>query len=383
MSEGQYSETTSQSWFSRIGGAIKGILFGVILVVIAFPFLFWNEGRAVKRYKALKEGASVVISVPVDSVDQLNNGKLIHMMGETETDAILNDPIFEVSENAIHLKRQVEMYQWQENVKSDTKNKVGGGTETTKTYSYEKVWSNKLINSGEFKRAQDHQNPEAIPFKSAHYTADRVKLGAFVLSSSLIHEINNFTPLNIANETIPSALGENARIHDSGFYIGTNPASPQIGDVRVRFEAVKPTLISLIAKQNENSFEPYRTSAGGMVELLEIGAHSAAEMFEHAQQANRMLTWALRFAGFLMFFLGFGLIFKPLSVVADVLPIMGRIVEAGTGLIAFLVSVTLSLVVIAIAWIFYRPLLGTTLLIITIIIAVLISKKLKPTFSGS
>ncbi len=378
MSDSQYTEVTSQSWFSRIGGAIKGILFGVILVVIAFPLLFWNEGRAVKRHKALKEGAGIVVSVSIESVDQLNDGKLVHLIGKAETDAILSDPIFAVSENAIHLRRQVEMFQWQENVKSDTKNKVGGGTETTKTYSYEKVWSSKLINSSEFKKAQEPPNPEAIPFSSAHYTADRVKLGAFVLSSSLIHQINNFAPLALATDTTPpETLGENAKVRNSGFYIGANPTAPQIGDVRVKFMTVKPTLISIVARQTGDSFEPYTTSVGGTIELLEIGNHSANKMFENAQQANRMLTWALRFVGFLMFLIGFNLILKPLSVVADVLPIMGRIVEVGTGLIALLISTVLSLIVITIAWIFYRPLLGILLLIVAIGLSAIIIKKLK------
>ncbi|WP_339136467.1 MAG: hypothetical protein WGN25_01115 [Candidatus Electrothrix sp. GW3-4] len=56
MSDDSYTEVTNQSWFSRIGGAIKGIIFGFILFIIAFPLLFWNEGRAVKTYKTLKEG---------------------------------------------------------------------------------------------------------------------------------------------------------------------------------------------------------------------------------------------------------------------------------------------------------------------------------------
>ncbi|MCI5157840.1 MAG: hypothetical protein D3906_05255, partial [Candidatus Electrothrix sp. AUS1_2] len=81
MSDDSYTEVTSESWFGRIGGAIKGIIFGFILFLIAFPLLFWNEGRAVKTYKSLKEVSGAVISVLADQVDPNNEGKLVHLSG--------------------------------------------------------------------------------------------------------------------------------------------------------------------------------------------------------------------------------------------------------------------------------------------------------------
>jgi len=58
------------------------------------------------------------------------------------------------------------------------------------------------------------------------------------------------------------------------------------------------------------------------------------------------------------------MVLKLLSMVADVLPILGDIVGAGTGIVAFLVSLALPIVVISIAWVFYRPVLGAALLAI-------------------
>jgi hypothetical protein len=53
---------------------------------------------------------------------------------------------------------------------------------------------------------------------------------------------------------------------------------------------------------------------------------------------------------------------KPLSVFADVIPLLGSVVGAGAGVIAFLLAAAGSLITISIAWIFYRPLLGIGLL---------------------
>lgn len=65
-------------------------------------------------------------------------------------------------------------------------------------------------------------------------------------------------------------------------------------------------------------------------------------------------------------FVGTALVFKPLKVLADVLPLAGRIVGAGTGFIAFLLSFVGSTTIIALSWLWYRPLLGIALLAIAV-----------------
>lgn len=384
MSEDSFTEVTSESWFGRIGGAIKGILFGLVLLVIAFPLLFWNEGRAVERYKTLKEGGGAVVSATSDRVSAANTGKLIHLTGKADTDATLTDSVFGVSANALKLKRVVEMYQWKETSQSKTKNKLGGGTETVKTYTYSKTWSENHIRSANFKKPTEHQNPGSIPYESTQQTADKVTLGAFTLSSSLVGKINNFESLPIGGDTpLPEPLKNKARLHDAGFYIGTDPVSPQVGDTRVNFRVAKPTKISLIAKQVENTFEPYRTKAGGTIELLQTGIHTADAMIRKAQDNNKMLAWFLRLAGFILMLIGLNMIFRPLSVIADVLPILGNIVGAGTGIISFLLAAILSLITIAIAWVVYRPLLGIILIVVAVGLTVAIKVKLKPSKAAS
>ena len=70
-----YTEVTSQGWFSRIGDAFKGMLFGLVLFIGSFILLGWNENNYVERYKALKEGQGNTVSVTSDSVDASNEGK--------------------------------------------------------------------------------------------------------------------------------------------------------------------------------------------------------------------------------------------------------------------------------------------------------------------
>lgn len=384
MSTDPITEVTHESWFSRIGGAIKGILVGLVLFVVAFPLLFWNEGRAVKRYKTIKEGGGAVISVASDEVLPANAGKLIHISGKANTEATLTDPVFGVSANALKLRRFVEMYQWKESTESQTEKKLGGGTETTKTTTYGKVWSDKSISSAKFKESAGHQNPDALPFESTDQTADVVTLGAFTLSPSLIRSIKSYEALSVGKDVpLVDLPGKKVRLFEGGFYIGADPAAPQIGDVRIIFKVVKPTEVSVIAKQVGNTFEPYRAKAGGSLELLETGVCTAEAMIQAAQDSNRMLTWILRLVGYVVMLVGLNMIFKVVSVLADVLPMLGSIVRAGTGLIAFLLAAILSLITIAVAWIVFRPILGLILIVAAVGLTFAIKGKLKSSKAAS
>ena len=378
MSNDRFTEVTSQSWFGRIGGAIKGVIIGLILFAVAFPLLFWNEGRAVKRYKTLKEGGGAVVSVTSESVDASHADKLVHVTGKAVTDATLKDADFGVSAQALKLKRSVEMYQWDERTQSKTNKKLGGGTETVKTFTYEKKWSGSLNSSANFKEPSGHQNPGAFPYEPSQQVADKVTLGAFRLSPSLVGMISNFEPLPIGSDSLqPEPLNNKAKLQGNGFYIGSDSANPQVGDTRVKFEVARPADVSVIAKQTGDTFAPYETKAGGSIELLQMGIQSSASMIQKAQESNALLTWILRLVGVVLMLIGLNLIFKPLSVLADVVPIFGSIVGFGTGLLALLLSSILSLLTIAIAWIVYRPLLGIILLIVAVGLAVLASGKFK------
>ncbi len=378
MEQDNFTEITNQSWLSRIGGAIKGIFFGLILFLLAFPLLFWNEGRAVKRHKTLNEGEGVVISISNEHVDSANEGALVHISGLATTEKILNDPVFNVSEKAIKLLRSVEMYQWDEKQSSTTKKKLGGGKETKTTYSYKKVWESRVINSNNFKKTSGHENPNELPYKSKEFFADDVTLGAFQLPQSLISKITGFSPVNIdASAPLPVLSSRKIQRIETGYYIGEDMNNPEIGDMRVVFKVIKPANVSIVAQQVKDSFEPYKSSQGGSIELLSMGIVSKDAMFEKAQQGNNLTTWLIRLGGFILLFTGLSMAFSLLSVLADVIPLFGNIVAAGKNIIAFLTSGILSCITIAIAWIIYRPLIGIILLVVAILFGFIVSGKLR------
>ncbi|MDB5314989.1 MAG: hypothetical protein JWO26_3209 [Rhodospirillales bacterium] len=104
------TETSTRSWFSRIGGAFTGALVGLNLIPLACWLIFWNEGRAVDTARALTEGAGSVVTVAADRPAAAREGPLVHVTGPLDSSATLTDSDTGVTvKGAVALHRQVEM----------------------------------------------------------------------------------------------------------------------------------------------------------------------------------------------------------------------------------------------------------------------------------
>lgn len=365
--------TTRESWISRLGNAFKGILVGIVLFVIGFPVLFWNEGNSVRTAKALAEGEGACI--PLESVEKIDpdyEGKLVHAIGKADTGDILADGDFGLSETAIRLERKVEMFQWDEDSSTTEKKNLGGSVTKTTTYTYGKVWSDSLIDSSDFHEA-GHDNPGSMEYGAVEREAQNVRFGAFRLNERQISRIGREQELELGADyscplpfaqrrgnsiCIPNAASrksEGTNVHDV-------VSNPQIGDMRVSFTVVRPHVVSIVSKQRGDTFTAYVAKNGKKVDMLSDGEKDAAEMFAAAKRGNAVMTWFVRLGGFLLMLIGLSMVLKPLSVVGDVVPFIGTIIGMGTGLVAGVVALACALATIAVAWIFYRPALGVVLL---------------------
>jgi hypothetical protein len=369
MAQDSFTEVTRKSWGGRIGSAFGGAIVGIVLFLGSFALLFWNEGRSVQTHRSLSEGSKAVVSVSSDRVSDANEGKLIHFSGSAITPDTLKDEDFNVSVNAVKLKRTVEMFQWKEKSESKTEKKMGGGEETTTTYSYSKAWSDELISSSDFKRTAGHENPAAMLYNSYTKAAGEVRVGDFSLADVFIDKMGDFEELSIRETAIPQKM--KVSVVGNAIYTGADPQSPKIGDLRISFSVVRPAAMSVVGMQSGKTLGSYQTKAGKPLALLQTGTIDAAEMFTTAQKENAMLTWVLRLVGFIMMIIGLMAISKPLAVLGDFLPFIGNVIGFATGVAAVLISLALSIITIAIAWIYYRPILGVPLLAVGIAVLVL------------
>jgi hypothetical protein len=335
------------------------------LVIGSIFLLFWNEGRAVKTDQSLKEGASLVVSVTPDTKKVEFEGKLIHFSGEAKTPSVLTDVDFGVSVNALKLNRIVEVYQWDEDSHSTTKEKLGGGTDTTTTYTYDKKWSDTLIDSSSFQEKEIHLNPSSKRFENKQWLAENVSVGSYVISKELLESLSGYQPFTITQEmvnTLPYGTQEKIELVGNMLYYQTAKNSdPAIGDTRIKYEFIAPQPLSVISQQSGDSLVPFKTKNSRSISMIQLGNHTAKEMFDTAISSNKTLTWIIRAAGTLIMYIGLSLIFGVLPVVASFIPFIGRIVGAGVSLISGLLTLVGSTITIGIAWVVYRPLIGLVL----------------------
>ena len=388
-----YQETHTTGYGTRLSNSFKKIGTGLTMFVGATVLLFWNEGRAVKTAETIKEAQGTTVHVEsVSELDDALNGQLIHATAMAESHDTLRDEMFGAAVPAVKLIRNVEYYQWQEHSKEETHEKLGGGEETVTTYTYKKKWVNDPINSGDFHDpAYQNSNFVITELEDEKKLAEDVTFGAYNLPDFLKNAIGGEKDIRLAMDSLQKAtlnheiveglresgLVDVAQLKDSlgreasylavkgnTAYIGKSSGNPQIGDVRVTFKAVPSAQVSVIAKVSGDTFEPYMSSNGNNFSRLEMGSVSMENMFQGAHNDNSTLTWIFRVIGILMVIGGLNMTFDILSMIFKWFPALGSIVNMGVGLVCSVVGFVWSILVIAVAWLFYRPIIGISLIVV-------------------
>lgn len=89
-------------------------------------------------------------------------------------------------------------------------------------------------------------------------------------------------------------------------------------------------------------------------------------MFVHQENENNLLKWGLRLLGILLVFGGLKGVFGFVVTLAKVIPFVSNILNFGVNVVCGVFAFVWSLLIIAISWLFYRPLIGIPLLLIII-----------------
>ena len=170
---------------------------------------------------------------------------------------------------------------------------------------------------------------------------------------------------------IPDSISQNNKVdleyvHQMGnvLYYGRTANAPEVGDVRITFEKVVPAKVTVVSQVEGNTFKPYTASNKKKFQTLRMGKKSIDEIFEEENESNSMWTWVLRIVGILLVISGFKGLFGFLETILKVVPFLANIFAFGVGIICTIVGLVYSLIVIALAWIFYRPVLGIIILLI-------------------
>ena len=209
--------------------------------------------------------------------------------------------------------------------------------------------------------AQPVQQPAQTPAISDSIRA--------LLSDSALAVIDS---LQAVNDSIVKSMAnaENKKdlqyVHQAGnvLYFGRVPGAPEVGDVRVTFEKVVPAKVTVMAVVDGDTFKPFKAKNGKRFQTLVMGQKSGDEIIEAEKEANNMILWFLRILGVVMVIGGLKGIFGFIETILKVVPFIAGIFGWGVGLVCTVLGIVWSLIVIALAWLFYRPLLGISLLVI-------------------
>lgn len=407
-----YQETKTTGYGTRVGNSLKSVLSGFVLLIGATILLFWNEFNYVKQDKKLDAAQEACVEMPKPEKKSAEfEGELVCATAMATTDEVLTDTQFGISENAIGLSREVQYFQWVEHEQEEKEDKLGGKEVTTTTYTYTQEWVSSPINSGNFKDpAYQNKNYTWAQVDEQELWAETVNFGAYKLNESLIQSIRSTeaVELNISQAMLESlnksigdtyavrkgvsttsttqpaepAVADSAKtviadsiaqdnkvdleyVHQMGnvLYYGRSANAPEIGDVRITFEKVVPAKVTIVSQVDGDTFKPYKTKQGSYQTLV-MGKKTSEEIFEAEHEANSMWTWILRIIGTLLVISGIKSLFSFVETLLKVVPFLSSLFAFGVGIIATIIGIVYSLIVIAIAWILARPLVGIIILVI-------------------
>ncbi len=349
-----FSETTTTGYGENIVNSFKGIIFGFFLILGSIVLLSWNENRSINQTLALEEMQSKIITLSDSKYDIKYENKPILVHGEVVPLKPLEDSQFGVKSDGLMLERKVEMYQWKENKHSESKDKLGGGTETVTTYDYVKKWSSNIIDSSSFKYPEGHNNPP-MDYSKKTFTTD-ANLGDFYLSKNIINHFDNRLSFN-GLSTLPDEI-DGFKNYKSFLYKGANLNYPSVGDIKISYTQIPKGVYSIAGMAQNKEIVPYISSNDRELIFVRTGVATANRIFKEEFDSNSTLTWILRAGGFVVMFFGFMLLVGPLATIANVIPALGSLVEGTTAIVAGILTLLLGSVVIAIAWFASRPMMS-------------------------
>mmetsp|Transcript_32506 Transcript_32506/g.62732 ORF Transcript_32506/g.62732 Transcript_32506/m.62732 type:complete len:348 (-) Transcript_32506:34-1077(-) len=327
---------------------------------MSFLILWFNEANYVAAQKALgnagKKAKYVDSASPVEAE---KDDELIWLRGRTAGEGpTLTDKHFRVTapEDALKLKRVVEMYQWKETKHIDKREIPMGNNQTrvekTERFSYSKVWSSSVIRSDNFKD-RTHRNPPEIKVGSGEVISKpNLRVGSYKLGPGFAKRI---TPTSEISRKYFQYYGDP---------YPTTPADFKIGDTRVTHTIARAKEVTILARQGAGGelSEWVDKSTGRSVYAFQHGRKSLDEILASQLSTEGWLCVFLRLLGFVLMWMGISMTWEPLVAIVSPIPILAPLIDFARNVGTGLAAAVLSTMTIMVAWLYYRPLVAVTVI---------------------
>ncbi len=372
----KYTEVTKKTWGGKISESIKGVLIGLILFVVSFGVLWWNEGRT--DISRIVVDAAILNATVTDTQ---NEGNLVSVTSILHTDETLGDPDFLNPGKYLTLTRHVEMYAWVEKSESKTEKKVGGSEETTTTYYYVKEWTSSPPDSSGFKDPNAPTNPP-MKYEDETFYVSTASIGVYPVDISNM-SLPGGDAVPLASTSINYRSG--GRLDGNYIFVskswGSSADNPQVGDVRINYTALPNDVnVTAFGKLQGGSLVPYMHK--GKTKIYHARYGTVEEAMATLHKEHQTTAWIFRIVGFLMMWIGLTMFFGPINAVLDVLPFLGNVSRTIIGFVMFIVALVLSGITILISMIAHN-IIALIITLVIIIGGVLLFSLLKKKKGGA
>lgn len=337
----QFVTITRTGWLGNIMNSFVGLLLGIILFLVAFPVLWFNEGRT-----NMATIAKASVLVDGTNVSEQTEGKQVAVAGTLASDERLGDTPYLAAGAYVQLNRTVEMFAWVEHKSTETRKDAGGSSTTTTTYTYDKQWTSSPEDSHAFEHSQGHTNPP-LPIQSTTLVVSSASVGAYTINPADI-TLPNAQDINLNNEIVTTS--GNRRLAGNYIVLGRGSFdTPQLGDIRISYSGVSANTRAIaFGKQHGTTLVPYLTVKNDRLYRVFVNTDREGAIQEMGTEYE-VTGWILRLLGFLLMWIGLCLCFGPITAFLDVLPFLGSAGRFVIGLVALPVALALSIITIVIS----------------------------------
>lgn len=322
-----------------------GILFGPAVVFFALSALWKNETRF-DFYKAASQ------TEEISTAAEAKNGELISLTGEMPPDLSINGQYVEGFRGYILVRRHAEIYCWHEDKDDDHT-------------SWDLRWKSSV-------ESNSRNSGVRQELSSLRMTPDEYQVGDLTIRSSQIEFVDSTQaiPTNQLKLAMSSLSTEGKY-----FYLHKN-ATNNLGDERICYDGIPVPPIASYFGKFENGKAVADTSnerTGWINQLIQdtgILHHLVAGDRDTALASMKSylstIKWTVRGVGSAAVVIGFWILFANIFSFIFHWPIIGRIAETGTFLLALVLGVPLALLTISASFLFAHPIILILLLVVLI-----------------
>lgn len=272
----------------------NAVALGAVLLLLGLLLLGFTEHA--DRLRAMGEDAlgGFVLTGAAATPGPAANGKLVLAVGAPVVKTPASDAQFGVATDAPALVRKVEMFQWNET-------RFGGSR------NYEQNWFDHPVDSSTFSDPAGHANPGTFPISAVRFDSPGVTLQGFTLAPELVHMLDGPEAFNPNLSRLPPNMAATFQAQDGTLVTSVNPARPQVGDLRISWQRIAPSQLTVFARDQDGVLVPASDAAGNAIAQVLIGRHALTDVLSDAPQPPRF-KWARRVLSLLLAWAGVALL---------------------------------------------------------------------------